>query len=465
MPMNPLVRTTLAPEPCSGGGEPLSFPALRWLGALGLALSLATAAASAQLVELEYHLPAGTSYTIRSAESMRMEAQMQDGFGNRQSMTQSFESPTNYRVEVLEADGSGDAGPGKVRYTFEPGLMVTMNNSQMGQQQLPLPFAGKTFEVERRNGQITVSTPEGPAQNLAPETQRMLETLATFNESTLLPPRPVSVGETWKPDMSSVMQGSGMAPGGSLVMTARLAGMEHVVGRPAAIVDLELAWDATMQGMSMKGPQRGRAAIDLATGLLLEFDLQGQLQVANDPNMNMGGAMSGTSRLASTRRVSNVVTPLAVAQAAAPAAEAWSEQPAEETSAGEGPAGEGPGPVAGSEQAGVTLNLSAPPFEGTYVGDELTVTLIEGERRGVEIVRGDITTRGVLTGNREINQSIGSGGKAETTIEFQGEFTFNDATFGFSAVQPDATTMLFTTGKTTHTLQRKAEPSAPNPFE
>lgn len=256
------------------------------------------------------------------------------------------------------------------------------------------------------------------------------------------------------------MQGSGMAPGGSLVMTARLAGMEHVVGRPAAIVDLELAWDATMQGMSMKGPQRGRAAIDLATGLLLEFDLQGQLQVANDPNMNLGGTMSGTSRLASTRRVSNVVTPLAVAQAAAPAAEAWSEQPAEETSAGAGP-----GPVAGSEQAGVTLNLSAPPFEGTYVGDELTVTLIEGERRGVEIVRGDITTRGVLAGNREINQSIGSGGKAETTIEFQGEFTFNDATFGFSAVQPDATTMLFTTGKTTHTLQRKAEPGAPNPFE
>ncbi len=419
---------------------------------LAFALTLVVGA-TAQPVELRYHLPEGMSYAVKSKESSQMQMQMQDNFGNRQSMTQSFESPTNYRVEVLEAEGSGDAGPGKVRYTFDPGLTMTMSNSMSGQQQQPLPFAGQAFEVTRRNGQIAVSTAQGPAENLPPETRGMLENLATFNESTLLPDRPVSVGDSWQPEMASVKRTSGMAPGDTLVMTARLAGMEQVAGRPAAILDLELARDGSMQGMVMKGSQKGRAAVDLGTGLLLEFDLSGQLQVANDPNAGMGGSMTGTSSPTSTRRVSGLVVP-----AAGPA----SPERAFETVVEERDPDGGGGAFGGG---GRVMNLAAPPFEGTFVGDELSVTLIEGDRRAVEIVRGELTTRGVLTGQREIDQSPGPDGGTVTTIRFRGEFTFNGDDYPFSAEQPDETTMRFKTGKTTHTLQRETEEKAPNPFE
>jgi len=65
----------------------------------------------------------------------------------------------------------------------------------------------------------------------------------------------------------------------------------------------------------------------------------------------------------------------------------------------------------------------------------------------------------------EISQSVGADG-VDTVIKFQGFFAFNGNEFTFSAVQPEAGVMEFTTGKTTHELKLKAAvPSAPNPFE
>ena len=67
--------------------------------ALALAGIAATAASvSAQPVNLRLDLPAGTTYAVKSSETMQMQAQVKDQWGNGQQMNQSFESPTNYQV-------------------------------------------------------------------------------------------------------------------------------------------------------------------------------------------------------------------------------------------------------------------------------------------------------------------------------------------------------------------------------
>lgn len=493
--------------------------------ALSLAVGLASAGSvAAQPVNLQFNLPAGTTYAVKSSETMQMQAQVKDQWGNPQQMSQTYESPTNYRVEVLQGPaGTGDPAPAHVRFTFDPGLAMSVTDGQNPPQQQPVPYAGKAFEAVRQNGQVMIN-PVGGGQGggqgqggfgggqgqfgggngefgggefgggggqfndrdfngndtggfngnhaggMDPETQQTLQNLASFNESTLLPGRPVSVGDTWNPDTSEIMKAAQMAPGGTLQMTARLAGIGQAAGRPAAMIDLELNWNGTVQGMIMKGPQRGKAALDLATGLLLTFELRGQLQIAAAPEM--GADMNGTANLVSTRTVSNLRTPAAV-HAGGGGAFGGGEfggggevvNVSEEDLGGGGEVVNVNEEDLGGGGGGAAINVSAPDFEGTYVGEKLSVTLIEGERRTIEIRRGDTVTKGFLTGNREISQSVGADG-VDTVITFQGFFAFNGNEFTFSAVQPEAGLMEFTTGKTTHALKLEAVvPSAPNPFE
>ena len=492
------------------------------LGSVVTAASVAVQAA-AQPVDLRFDLPAGTTYAVKSSESMQMQVQMKDQWGNAQQMNQNFESPTNYRVEVQQGSaGVGDPRPARVRFTFDPGLTMTMGDGQNAPQRQPLPYAGKAFDAVRQNGQVMINPVGGgqgqggfgggqgqgqgqfgggefgggqqpggfgggqgqgqgqwgggggdfngnAAGGMDPQTQQTLQNLASFNGATLLPGRPVAVGDIWNPDTSEIMKAAQMAPGGSLKMTARLVGMGQAAGRPAAVLDLEMVWDGTSQGLIMKGPQRGKASIDLATGLLLDFELRGQLQVTAAPEM--GVQMSGTATVVSTRTVRNVQTPTA-APPLPPQGNVFGDgafgggevaDVREEDSAG------GAEVVSIREEdlggGGGAINVGTPTFAGTYIGDKLSITLIEGDPRTIEIRRGDTVTKGFLTGNREINQSVGADG-VETTVTFQGYFEFNGHAFQYSAVQPAPGVMKFTTGKTTHDLRLKAaDPAAPNPFE
>ena len=481
--------------------------------ALALAGIVATAASvSAQPVNLRLDLPAGTTYAVKSSETMQMQAQVKDQWGNGQQMNQSFESPTNYQVQVLQGAAGGHLAPVRVRFTFDPGQATTMSDGQNPPQKQPLPYAGKAFETLRQNGQVTV-TPAGAGAGggggsfgggqfgggefgggqpqggggqfgngefgggqpqggggfgggqpqggggLGPETQQTLQNLASFSSATLLPNRPVSVGDTWNPDTTEIMKGAGMAPGGSLTMTARLTGLGEAAGRPAALLALELNWNGTVQGLVMKGPQRGTARIDLETGLLMNFDLRGELQVSASPEMGVN--LSGTANLVSTQTVSNLQTP---AGAAAGHQEIINDIRSDHTDT----------PVNAPEVVNVqeddlggggqTINVTTPPFAGTFVGEKLSVTLVEGERRSIEIRRGQTVTKGYLTGNRDINQSVGPDG-VETVVTFQGFFEFNGHKFDFNALQPAPGVMKFTTGKTTHDLTLEAAPAAANPFE
>ncbi len=484
--------------------------------ALALAGIAATAASvSAQPVNLRLDLPAGTTYAVKSSETMQMQAQVKDQWGNGQQMNQSFESPTNYQVQVLQGAAGGHPAPVRVRFTFDPGQAMTMSDGQNPPQKQPLPYAGKAFETLRQNGQVTV-TPAGAGAGggggsfgggqfgggefgggqpqggggfgggqfgngefgggqpqggggfgggqpqggggLGPETQQTLQNLASFSGATLLPNRPVSVGDTWNPDTTEIMKGAGMAPGGSLTMTARLTGLGEAAGRPAALLALELNWNGTVQGLVMKGPQRGTARIDLETGLLMNFDIRGELQVSASPEMGVN--LSGTANLVSTQTVSNLQTP---AGAAAGHQEIIDEIREGDVDAPAGNPFDSPAAVDAPDN-GPATTVTTPPFAGTFVGEKLSVTLVEGERRSIEIRRGQTVTKGFLTGNRDINQSVGPDG-VETVVTFQGFFEFNGHKFDFNALQPAPGVMKFTTGQTTHDLTLEAAPAAANPFE
>ena len=414
--------------------------------AAGMILTLVASAglarsAGAQEVGLEFYLPTGTSFDVQSTESMNLQAQMQGGFGNQQQMSQSFESPTNYKVEVLEGapGGMGPAAPVKTRFSFAPGLAVTMTDGQNGRQQQPQTFAGKTYTVTRGGamggGQASIE----PAQGLDQPTQQMLQTLSTFDESTLLPGRPVQVGEQWNPDTTTIREAAGMAPGGTLAMTLTLTGMDRVGGRVAALLDMELNWNGAVQGLVMQGPQRGKAAIDLETGLLLMMDISGQLKVSAAPETGM--QMSGNATLVSRRMVQNLVVPQG------------------------GPAPVvGPGPVVEDGIVEDGVQMTTPQFTGTYSNDKLSVTLMEGEPRKVEIRRGATVSVGTVEGGREINMNANEDGTMSTQVKFGGSFVYGDQKYPFSVEQYGDGSMKFTTGKTTHELREEVA-AAPNPFE
>lgn len=410
---------------------------LAFTAGLGLARS-----ATAQPVVLEFYLPTGTTFDVQSSESMQLQAQVSDGFGNQQQMSQAFESPTNYKVEVMQAAPGGIGAPIKTRFSFEPGLAMTINDGQNGQQEQPVPYAGKVFTVSREeDGRGAAQVSIDPAQGLAPETQQVLEAISVFDESTLLPGRPVQVGEQWNPDTTKIREAAGLAPGGTLTMTATLTGMDNVSGRVAALLDIEVNWNATVQGLVMKGPQRGKAAIDLETGLLLMMELGGQLQVSAAPETGM--QMSGSSTLVSKRFVKNLTVPQGM-PGPEPAVE---DIPTEITEDG--------------------IVMTTPDFAGTYSNNELSVMLIEGEPRKIEIRRGETVSLGTVTGGREINQNANADGTVSTQVKFGGTFEHGEAEYPFSVEQYGDGTMKFKTGKTTHELREEvaAAPVEPNPFE
>jgi hypothetical protein len=440
-----------------GPGTPGTIP--------GSAPGPSAPAGNGPAVQLQFNVPVGTRMNVQETQQLRLSGTASDGWGNRQPINQSFGGVVQYQLEVL---GAERGMPNHIKLTFAPNLSFQMSDGQNPPQSDPMPFAGKTYEVRLNNGQPSVQ----PQQGLDPESLQYLGEIATFIWRDLLPARPVGVQQSWQPDATRFAQGMSMDPGTRMQINAQLAGMSQFEQRPAADVGMQVQINGTMQGLPMQGSLQGRAVVDRDTGLVVSAQLQGELP------MNMQGpegSLQGKAAWQIGRQVSNL-------QSGGGFGPGAFDGPGEEAGPGafDGPGGAGEVFIGGEEEddpagpAGPSVNgQQAPPFAGTFSNEQLGVTLIERQSeqvgRSIEIRRGDLVTQGWLTGNRDINMTVGDDGRTQMRVTFQGYFEHNGQRYEFSAEQPSPQQLNFTTGRTTHalTLERPAtqEESPPNPFE
>ena len=428
-----------------------------------------TPPAGQQGVPLRLQVPAGTVLVVQQRDELELQlgggGGGAGGFGAAgQQMSQRTVQPADHVMEVLKGSPEGGGAPGEVRVRFAPDQQASSSENEAPANRTTPAYAGKTYTVRQLPG-VPMQIDPAPAND---EVRQVLSDVAGFIETDLAPGRPVAVGERWSVDTTRIRQDAGMEPGGRLDMTATLAGLDTsplAGGRPVANLDLALQWDGRVQGLQVSGPQRGRAVLDLGTGLALELVLEGtlQLEVQQPDGSRLEGSLSLNSRRQATE-----LKPGGMA----------------------GGAGDGPGGAAGNGGSGATdpaagpanpfgggeaapparppggAATGVPPFAGTFTGEDLSVTLIEGEQRRIRVQRGEVSAMGRLTGNREIDQSV-EGERVMTTIRFQGVLEHEGAEFPFSALQPNPEVMEFTTGGSTQRLERQPpeEPKGPsNPF-
>ena len=431
-----------------------------------------------QSVELRFNLPAGLQAQLEESQELVIAGTASDGFGNQQPIRQTFRGLVRYQLQVLETSGGV---PARVQLEFAPGLTFDMDDGQNPPQREPLGFAGNRYTLTRQGqgqGQFGNAgggfpqQPNGgmmnqpmvqiePAGGLDEQAQSYLQELMAFGWRDLLPGRSVVVGESWEPDGSHYVSGMGLDPGSSVQITAQLAGLGQNQGRPTADLNLRMLINGSFDGLPIQGTQQGRATVDVQTGMVTSVQLAGTfpLQVQGPQ-----GSLQGQTSWQIDRRVTNLQGGNNPGGVARQAHEVMIEDIRDEPDISEGP-----GPAGGS---GPSVNgQSPPPFAGTFRNDQLELTLIDESPRRIEIRRGDLVTNGRLTGNRNVNMTVGEGGAMEINITFQGFFEHNGNEYDFTAEQPNAQTIFFTTGKTTHELRKVGPPpaaqetEAPNPFE
>jgi hypothetical protein len=467
-------------------------------------LCLTASAVAQQQVELIYRVPAGTSAQVSEQQSIAIQGTASDQWGNRQPIQQSFGGAVQFQMQVLQ---SNNGVPQHLRISFAPNLFYTYGDGTGQPQQEPMVFAGKSFEVRKQNGGTDVQ----PRQGLDQESYQFISDLAEFSWRDGLPGRAVAVGETWTNNATTYAKASGMDPGATVQVQGRLTGVGQQNGRPTAELQLQLQINGAMEGVPLRGTQQGRAVVDQATGLPLLVELTGQLPMqVQSPE----GSLQGTATWQIKRQVSQIQQqdPSTFGPPVAPQRGGGGFGPNPGGGFGPNPGGGGggfgpasgggggmedveiageeaddwgpatdrqdPGPSAPArnapptQAAGPSINgQSPPPFAGTFANDTLSVTLIErideNTPRTIQIQRGDVTTIGRLTGNRDITMSVGDDGNTQINVTFQGFFEFQGNRYEFSAAQPNASQLKFTTGSTTHDLSLQPPPqeSAPNPFE
>ena len=480
----------MGPAGGPGGGGGFGDPGMNQGGGSGMnpGGNPGAGAQAGQRVELRFNLPVGLRAEFDESQELIIAGNASDGFGNQQPIRQSFRGQVRYEMQVLE---SPDGVPSRVQLRFDPGLTFDMEDGQNPPQREPLAFAGNQYTLTRQDagqnrGGGQFGNPGGgfpqqpggygaadggmmnsplvriePAGGLDEQAQSYLQELMAFGWRDLLPGRTVAVGETWNPDGSHYVSGLGLDPGSSVQITAQLAGLGQAQGRSTADLNLRMQINGGFDGLPIQGLQQGRATVDVATGMVTAVQLAGTfpLQVQGPQ-----GSLQGQTSWQINRRVTN----LQGGQAAAAGRARQTHESTVREIQEDAPLSDEIEEVGGS---GPSVNgQSAPPFAGTFRNDQLELTLIEGDPRRVEIRRGDLVTQGRLTGNRNVNMTVGEGGAMEIDVTFQGYFEHNGNEYDFSAQQPNAQTIHFTTGKTTHELRRVAEPAAeapadPNPFE
>ena len=401
------------------------------LVAVPVATPAPAAAAVAQAArELKLQVPAGTSFGFGQVTDVTMDMKIAAG-ENNMNMTLAANNTVAGTAEVLEV--GADGLPTKVRFTFDPtsGTQVQM----MGQnQQEPFELAGKTATLTMNaGGEPALDPPAGE------ETLETLVSLFDFNQS-LMPDRPVTVGESWQAEDANPMGGVGGEAGGTTTVT--LVGYRDVGGREAAELRLQGNLDGEMEGMTSRGQVGGTTLVDAQTGLIVGGQITGDLTVSGNDFQGMQAQVDGDLDLNVSYNGSvngaggGMVAGAGVDQPAAPDVPSFPPAPSAD--------GDPATPATPAAPAGDLLT-------GEYEGDGLK--LVVGDPAGstypVTILKGTATYQGTIT------STVGD--------SFSGSFTAGGNPFPFSGTRTPAG-LSFQTGTSTYNLTGSKAEQPANPL-
>jgi hypothetical protein len=377
--------------------------------ALGILIASAANTHAAEQVQFGRKLAAGEKYNF--TQTMVMDNAITVS-ANGQVVQNVQQKMTQNRVGTTTIDTVDDKGrPTKATYTFDKSSGGEMTMAGQPAQPIPSSLAGKTVTVVRTGEKDLSFNPDVDQAGQAELTEMFLQ------EHTLLPSKPVTVGDSWDIDPSELK--SMMPPGGQMEAKAKgkLLSVENTGGRQVATVEFTISMDGGVQGMTMKSDLTGKGTVDVVSGQPIDIEITGPIKGSGrqqTPNGAVDIAMEGkmTMNLKAKRE------------------------------GGGGGAGAGGNPgisipaVAGNPLAG------APDFAGTYSNADTTVKLVSG-------VAGWTGT--IKKGDKEFPIS-----KATTNgSRITGKFTAGGDSFDFDATL-DGKTLTLSTGGATYTLTRAA---------
>lgn len=370
------------------------------LVALAIFLLSATAASAAEQVTFGRKMAAGDKLTfsqvVVSDNTISVSANGQVVQQVQQKMTQNRAGTTS--IEAVDESGK----PTKTTFVFDKttGSETAMNGQPA--QAMPSSLSGKTVTVTR-TGEKELNYSTELDEAAAAEVKEMFT-----QEHTLLPSKPVTVGDSWDIDPAELK--SMMPPGGEAKAKGKLLSVETAGGRQIATVEFTIAMNGAMQGMAMNFDLSGKGTVDVASGQPVDVEISGPLKASGrqqTPNGAVDVAMTGkmTMNMKSKRE------------------------------------GAGGGPVVPVNPGGNPL-AAAPDFAGTYSNESMTVKLVSG-------IAGWTGT--IKKGDNEfiISKATTSGSK------ITGKFTVGADAFDFDATL-DGKTLTLSTGGATYTLTRAA---------
>lgn len=370
------------------------------LAALAMFLMSASAVNAAEQVTFGRKMAAGEKFTfsqvVVSDNSISVSSNGQVIQQVQQKMTQNRAGTTS--IEAVDESGK----PTKTTFVFDKttGTETAMNGQPA--QAVPSSLSGKTVTVTR-TGEKELNYSTEMDEAAAAEVKEMFT-----QEHTLLPSKPVTVGDSWDIDPAELK--SMMPPGGDAKAKGKLLSVETTGGRQIATVEFTIAMNGAMQGMAMNFDLQGKGTVDVVSGQPVDVEISGPLKASGrqqTPNGALDVAMTGkmTMNMKSKRE------------------------------------GGGGGPVVPVNPGGNPL-AAAPDFAGTYSNEDTTVKLVSG-------IAGWTGT--IKRGDKEfpISKATTSGSK------ITGKFTVGADAFDFDATL-DGKTLTLSTGGATYTLTRAA---------
>jgi hypothetical protein len=163
------------------------------------------------------------------------------------------------------------------RVTFGSDCWSAIKENDKKAKKQPLFFAGTTMDIRlTRDGTVTVNALGRPG----PEDLQRLRNAMKW-QGAMFPNRPVAIGEQWRSD-EALRAMTNLAPEDDVSTAFALQGVRAQDGRDVANVALAARVITRYQGMRVAINYRGTVVVDMATGVTLKADLNGQLQVAGN---------------------------------------------------------------------------------------------------------------------------------------------------------------------------------------
>ncbi|MGF1456047.1 MAG: hypothetical protein ACFB6R_11825 [Alphaproteobacteria bacterium] len=242
---------------------------------------------------LAYSVPQGLQYSFQQSQTLDS-ALVVSGGGRSVNVQQQ----TQIRLDGIAAvTRVANGRPVELRVRFSPnsGMQIVTNGMPDPQ---PFALAGREAIIRVANDEVAGITVTGGAPiNDDKALREMIEPVVVF-ESQALPGRTVSVGDEWT---ANIVEPDGS---GRTTLAMKVMGFQSRGSRPVAVLAGQGTMTSTRDGTSMNGPVSANAMVDTATGLPLEFQGTGNIQI-NGSSLQDGQriTLNGTGRLLSLLRI------------------------------------------------------------------------------------------------------------------------------------------------------------------